>query len=54
MKDTKHTSALLGIGVSLVCLIAFGADHFMIPAMLAILAVLTLIRKPIENGGMEK
>lgn len=54
MKDKKHTSALLGLGLSLVCLIVFGADHFMIPAMLAILAVLTLIRKPMEKGGMEE
>lgn len=54
MKDKKHTSALLGIGLSLVCRIAFGADNFIIPAMLAILAVLTLIRKPIEKGGVEE
>lgn len=54
MKDKKHTSALLGLGLSLVCLIAFGADNFIIPAMLAILAVLTLIRKPMEKGGMEE
>ena len=46
LKDTKHTSALLGLGLSLVCLIAFGADNFIIPAMLAILGVLTLIRRP--------
>lgn len=54
MKDKRHTSALLGVGLSLVCLIAFGADNFIIPAMLAILAVLTLIRKPKEKVGMEE
>lgn len=53
MKDKKHTSALLGIGLSIVCLIAFGSDNFIIPTMLAILAVLTLISKPIEKGGVE-
>lgn len=53
LKDKKHTSALLGIGLSLVCLIAFGADRFMIPSMAAILAVLTLMRRPIKKGGVE-
>ena len=51
MKDRKHTSALLGLGLSALCLIAFGADHFFIPAMAAILAVLTLLRKRMEKGG---
>lgn len=51
LKEKRHTSALLGIGISLICLIAFGADGFIIPAMLMILAVLTILRKPIEKGG---
>lgn len=51
MKDRKHTSALLGLGLSALCLIAFGADHFIIPAMAAILVVLTLLRKRMEKGG---
>ena len=51
LKDQKHTSALLGLGLSALCLIVFGADHFMIPAMAAILAALTLIRKHPEKGG---
>lgn len=50
-KDKKHTSALLGLGLSALFLIAFGADHFIIPAMAAILAVLTFLRKPMEKGG---
>ena len=28
----------------------FGADHFIIPSMLAILALLTFLRKPLEKG----
>ena len=53
LKEKDHTSSLLGLGISLLCLIAFGADSFIIPAMLAILAVLTLIRRPLEKkeGG---
>ena len=49
LKDKKHTSALLGLGLSLLCLIAFGAENFIIPSMLAILGVLTLLRKPMEK-----
>ena len=54
LKEKRHTSALLGLGLSLICLIAFGADNFIIPAMLAILGVLTLIRRPLEDRGEEK
>lgn len=50
-KDTRHISALLGIGLSLLCLLVFGSNGFMIPAMAAILGILTLLRKPIEKGG---
>lgn len=53
-KDKDHTSALIGVGTSLICLIAFGADHFIIPAMIAILGILTLLHLPIEKGGIKK
>ncbi len=48
-KDSDHTSALLGVGLSLLCLFAFGADHFIIPSMLAILGALTLLRPRLER-----
>lgn len=48
---SQHESSLLGIGLSVLSLIAFGADGFLIPAMLSILAVLTLLRKPLTKGG---
>lgn len=51
MKEKNHTSSLIGIGLSLVCLIIFGPDRFMIPAMLSIAGVLALVRKPLEKGG---
>lgn len=54
MKEKNHISALAGIGVSFVCLLAFGAESFMIPAMLAILGALTFLRKPLERGGKEE
>ena len=49
LKEKQHASAFIGIGISLLCLILFGSDNFIIPAMLAILGILTLIRKPLEN-----
>ena len=51
LKEERHTSSLLGIGISLLCLIAFGADNFIIPAMFGILIILTLLRRPLEKGG---
>lgn len=51
LKEANHTSAILGLALSLLCLMAFGADGFIIPSMLAILAVLLLLRKPMEKGG---
>ena len=51
LKDRKHTSAVLGLALSALCLVIFGADDFIIPAMIAILGVLTLLRRPMEKGG---
>ena len=48
-KDTRHFSALLGLGASAVCLALWGPDGFMLPAMLSILACLLLLRKPMEQ-----
>lgn len=44
LKEKRHVSALVGIGLSLLCLLVFGADRFVIPAMVMILTVLTGIR----------
>lgn len=54
LKEEKHTSALFGLGVSLLCLLIFGADNFIIPSMLAILGVLTVLRPKAEKGGAAK
>ncbi len=48
MKEKNHVSAFVGIGVSLLCLIAFGAENFIIPAMVGILGVLTLVKNPLQ------
>ena len=54
LKDERHTSAIIGLGLSLICLIVFGADDFIIPSMIAIFSMLTLLRKNIEKGGLKK
>ena len=47
-KETNHTSSLLGLGLSALALLLFGPDGFLIPAMLAILLALTLLRRVLE------
>ena len=54
MKEKKKYTGLIGIGATLVCLIVLGPDSFMVPAMLAILALLTVFRKPIEQSNQEE
>ena len=49
LKDKQHISALLGLGISILCLLIFGADNFIIPSMAAMLLMLTGMRKPIER-----
>lgn len=51
LKEKDHTSALTGLGVSVICLVLFGADGFIIPAMGCILLALTLLRPRLEKGG---
>lgn len=51
LKEKQHTSALVGLGISLICLITFGSDNFIVPAMFVIIGILTLLRKSIEKGG---
>ena len=52
LKEKNHTSSVAGIAVSLACLAVFGADGFMIPSMLAILALLTFLKNPLEKKGV--
>ncbi len=51
LKEKTHITSVLGLGISALSLLVFGADDFIIPAMIGLLAVLTLIRKPLEKGG---
>lgn len=49
LKDKKHINSIIGIVVSVICLIAFGANNFIIPAMIGIIALLTLGRKTLDK-----
>lgn len=51
LKEKKHYTALIGLASALVCRLGFGADNFMIPTMLCMVAGLTLFQKPIEKAG---
>ena len=46
-----HLPALTGIGCSLLCLLIFGAEHFLIPAMLLITAALLAVQKLRDRKG---
>lgn len=52
MKETRHTSSLLGLGLTALSLALFGPANnlFIIPAMAAIIAALALLRRPLEGG----
>ena len=41
----KHLPALIGVGVSVLCLILFGSESFLIPTMLIIALLLSLYRE---------
>lgn len=48
-KDKNHLSAIYGIAISLICLVIFGADNFIIPSMIGIFLALTFSRKYLEK-----
>lgn len=47
----RHEAAVIGVAASLLCLLILGPANFIIPAMILIIAVLTLFRRPIEGGA---
>lgn len=49
-----HTSAVTGAGVSVICLLVFGADRFLIPAMIAITVILTVLRNKLDTQKTEE
>ena len=49
MGTKRHIPAMVGVGASLLCLILFGADSFLIPAMLVIALLLCVYKEEKRN-----
>ena len=49
LNSEEHIPALTGIISSVVCLVIFGADNFLIPAMIVITLMLFVLRGKIES-----
>ena len=44
-KERYHISSIIGVGASVLSLIVFGSENFILPAMIIIIIALTSIRK---------
>ena len=53
LKEKRHVSSLIGVLSSALCLVIFGKDSFLIPAMICIICLLTLLKKPVLGGDEE-
>ena len=51
LKEKHHASEWIGLGSSVVCLVLFGADNFLVPTMICILVLLTALQKPLKQKG---
>ena len=49
LKEKEHSASLTGLAVSVLCLVVFGPDSFMVPTMVLIVGLLALLRKPLEK-----
>lgn len=47
-----HSPAMVGILSSIVCLLIFGAENFILPAMIVILVILTIFRNKLEGRNI--
>ena len=53
LEENSRIPAIVGLAVSLVCLLIFGADNFLIPAMIGIAGALVAL-KPVLNKNSSK
>ena len=49
-----HIPAATGLTATLLCLLIFGPDHFLIPAMLLITVILSFFRKRLDTGEVKE
>lgn len=54
MKEHNHNSSIIGIVASVLSLLIFGTDNFIIPAMILILVSLTSIKSTVEKREVIK
>lgn len=50
----NHTSAVVGVVTSVICLLIFGSENFLIPTMIAITIILTVFRKELSVRGSKE
>lgn len=50
-KTKEHRPALIGLGLSLMCLLLFGPSSFLIPSMVGIALALLVLRGKLEGGA---
>ena len=49
LKEKIHIHGIIGIAASVLCLIIWGPDSFMVPTMIIVAILLTIFRRPIEE-----
>ena len=54
LKEEHHITSMIGIVASVICLIIFGLNSFMIPTMAVIVITLTLSKRSIESLEVQK
>ena len=53
-RETKsHAPALAGLACSVVCLLLFGADNFILPALISMVVLLTVVRQRLDRPEEE-
>lgn len=53
IKEKQHLPAIIGLVCSIICLIIFGSQRFLVPDMIAIIIVMSIFRKSISKEGEE-
>ena len=54
MKNKDHIPAVIGVVVTLICLLVFGSSSFLIPSMIIILGLIFIKMKKEESSPKEK
>ena len=54
LTNKEHLPAILGVATTVICLVAFGAEYFIIPSMALIAVELMLLRKRLEKTDNEE